>query len=651
MKLAKYNALNLLKAIDVLANDEEAEYVLRVLLSVMSSSSQSDYLASLSLPEQRAFQSSISSQLITLDENNELFTLEQFFLARVAASCNEEYLAKVVPDMGVLCDTFQLYSQKLLVAISEGDPEQKDRSLFVCLQLLQLATLAGMTEEGSRRRFSSLLQAILMTPPAVEIPDEMIEAAIKALLTLHGVEGKAKDITFGNRQDDSIVATVLQDIMNYLTGLSEQDPSMNPLCTLRILSILSIVLEEVSPTSDGMRDFLNGVAPTIHNVVNDSDDAILREAAVSCLGKLGLFTDKAVILNDHKPLLLMMASNEDESLTVRSQAMMALSDWALVFDEILRPLESGLCLVDILKNLLKSTHSSVAAIAAEASAKLLFSNRLCDSSLIAPLLVLFFDPNTKESTSTEIGSTTRMQQWLSLFFPAYCLKSGQARDALLGSIETALMLALTKPFEKKKTKKRCLFPMVKLVEYVCEVVTLAQEETLKTSADKGVAELEDDARTAFMIALQIAKFILSAEEKELSMNVTQLRSLCKLLGSLTVPSTPGISKLQQALEELGMVLTDGTSLRSLTPLIQELEELHPEEDENIGSHERRESNASTVTEATGLDSNASTITEISNKENPSLPSSQTAKPSSDYKASAPSSRLTRNALKSQNTGA
>jgi hypothetical protein len=437
---------------------------------------------------------------------------------------------------------------------------------------------------------------------------------------------------------------------------------------LRILSIYSITLEEITPRNGILTDFLQGVSSRVHQALEYSTDnnlPLLREAAVSCLGRLGFFTDKTVILSDHKPLLLTMACNEDEPLTVRSQAMMALTDWALVFDEILQPVEIGMSLVDLLKSLLQSNHCSVAAIAAEATTKLLFANRLCDSNLIAQLLVLFFDPHNKEAsdagTSIELGSMTRMQQYLSLFFPAYCLQSAQARDSVLGSIETALTISVTRV---RKTKKKLVFPVVKLVEYVCEVVTVAQEEALEEANGQVSPEMEDERhyRTAFMIAIQVAQFVLTAEEQNWSLTATQLRGLCKLLGSLNIQSTPGISKLQQIMEELGMVLTDFTALRSLTPLVQELADLRelpqPEtldtnNNENDGVDEEvilastgRESTGSesTLTEITGRPSNTSTITEVSlEKEN-----SKIQRASKGVDAPLSSSRVTRNTLKSRN---
>lgn len=611
MKLSKFNALNLLQSIDVVANEEEAEQVIRVVLQVAENAQE--FLSTLSPPEKRAFQVSISSHLVTLSEENACFTPEQFLLARVAASQNESYLSKIVPDMGVLCDNFQQFSVK------DGD-----QSLFICLQLLQMATVVGLGEEGSRRRFASLLQAVLTTSPEATIPDELIEACTIALMKLQ--QGQMDPFS---------------EIIGTLKAASVDDQSLSPICDLRILSILSIVLEEAKVTFS-MRDFLQTVSGTVQDAVS-SEDNILREAGVACLAKVGLFSDKDVVVRTYKPLLLNVAANEDEKLTIRSQAIMALADWALVFEEILQASETGVTLNQVLLSLLGSEHSSVAAIAAESTAKLLFAGRLYESALVSHLLVLFFDLNTQNASSSEsgsdIGSTTRMQQWLSLFFPAFCLQSKLARDCVLGAIESAL----------KSGASRKSFPVVKLVEYVCEVVAVAEEEVAKDqpSGDEGEAKEEDeDSYMALKIALQVAPFILHVlvEEEQVGkkcITLTLLRGLCKLLGSLEVDGpVSDLVQLRETMEELAMMLTDPTSLKALNDLTSDLTQVKEEEAEEGGEE----------SVVTGRESNASTITEDSavlNKENATNNAAEggvtkTGRPSSDSTIlSTTSSRVTR----------
>lgn len=563
MKLAKFNVLTLLQCIDVLAHEEEAEQVLRVVLHTVED--PHDTLATFSPPEKRAFQDCVSSHLVTLKEDSTGCTPEQFLLARVAASHHESYLSKIVPDMGVICDVFQLFSVK------EGD-----QALFICLQLLQMATAVGMEEEGSRRRFTSLLQALLITSPEVTLPDPLIEASVKALMTLQNGTMETFD-----------------EIIGHLTTMGAEDSDSAPLCLFRILSILSIVLEEAKVTL-AMRDFSRNVASIVEEAVSSPDD-LLREAGVACLGKVGLFSDKDLVIRTFKPILLAVASNDEEALAVRSQAILALTDWALVFEEIMQASESGVSLSQILGALLRLDQLSVAAIAAEATAKLLFSGRLCEPSLIAQLLVLFFHPKAQSANTGnggDVGSMARMQQWLSLFFPAYCLQSKLTRDAVLKAIEAVLMLGVT-------IKS---FPLVKVVEYVCEVIAVAEEEaTHDQDIDGDEANDKVDDQMALKIALQVAPFILHilVEEERFGKKIITLallRNLCKLLGSLEVDG-PAVDlfRLRDTLEELGMILTDPTSLRALNDLTQDLAQV-PDDGPEETYPKGRESNASTITE-------------------------------------------------------
>ena len=214
MKLAKFNALNLLKSIDVQTNEDEAEQMVRVILEAITNDSGStssnsksslSWLDDLSAPEIRAFKNSITNYLVSLDSladanpdksGSELISAEQVFLARVACtgggihngeSGAKDYghgdiamLQTVVPDISVLCSMFQDHSYKMIEAMEKNRNTENSASsddgeclveyhCFVCLQLLPLATAAGLAEEGSRRRLTSMLQAILSSPAT---PDE-----------------------------------------------------------------------------------------------------------------------------------------------------------------------------------------------------------------------------------------------------------------------------------------------------------------------------------------------------------------------------------------------------------------------------------------------------------------------------------------------
>ena len=82
--------------------------------------------------------------------------------------------------------------------------------------------------------------------------------------------------------------------------------------------------------------------------------------------------------------------------------------------------------------LLQDSHLSVVCAVAEVALRLLFSRKVVESEWIGKLVFLFFDPCLLEQNSetngecgdgiNDVGNPERLQQMLSLFFPAFCLK-------------------------------------------------------------------------------------------------------------------------------------------------------------------------------------------------------------------------------------
>jgi hypothetical protein len=189
----------------------------------------------------------------------------------------------------------------------------------------------------------------------------------------------------------------------------------------------SLLLENASSkisTNAAVQDFAKSITPAA-----SYSNPLVREAGISCFGKLGLFTNESTVLEEFKPSILLKAAfNEGEKLEIRGQALLAfLSDWSMLFSDILQPCNvegEDLSFLDLVK----------------VAAKLLFSGRVCESTLIAQLLLLFFDPTMTEadgddsSEVKEVGSPVRLHQFLSLFFPSYCINSEIGRDAVLGPI-------------------------------------------------------------------------------------------------------------------------------------------------------------------------------------------------------------------------
>lgn len=575
MKAAKFDPVKLLKLMGVIVNEEECEKGMKVVLDVARSGDWA-LIDELSEPEIRAFQSSITPKksIAEIIASGTSGNTEELFFARLACttaqessalSTDEKYdmLNKIPPDVPIWCECFANYSIRLAEAASKGESNEEDEYSFICLQLLQMVDVIGLKEEGSRRHFSSFMKDILSSE---NTPDDLIEGCIESLRGAHENEGD-----FFRAIDQ-----IIQDLSSEKTIPSECTSHE----TLRILSILTIVLENASSAISS--DSLFQEASKFITSSVTSSDGLVREVGVSCLGKLGLYADKTHLVADLKPILLQVTLDEKEKIEIRSQALLALSDWSMLFSEMLHPCQlkdETVSFLEIVESLVQHTNPSVAAIAAEVSIKLLFSGRVCESSLVGHLLFLFFEPNQQrddkgnEIENKEVGSMVRLQQLLSLFFAAYCLKSEHGRNAVLGSVEFALGLG----FNQKRSKRKAAFPFLKMIEFVCSIVENGAEAALSTqdgaqsSTEEKIysnVEVEKTASVALSVSIQVAKFLISAD----LLPVTQTRVLCKFLSNqdIVIEDKHTLSRLKDLMEEVSMVISDGPSLRSLSQLNDKL---------------------------------------------------------------------------------
>jgi condensin complex subunit 3 len=598
MRTSKFDPVALLKLMGVTVNEEECAKVIEVVLEA-ARSGDDEMLSELSDPEIRAFQASAVKSLIRLADSDQILEPEGSFFARMACSTamksplmtlaqKDDVLNKVVPDIPVLCEIFQRHAVRLIDAIKAEDSETEDNESFICLQLLNLAKTTGLQEEGSRRHFSSVMKRALLSG---ETPSDLVEGCVLALCAAH-------------EHEQDFLETI-HEVASELSGEEVDDSRL-----LRILSILTIVLENASSkisTNAAVQEFARSIIPAATH-----SNPLVREAGISCFGKLGLFTNESTVLEEFKPILLKAAFDEDEKLEIRGQALLALSDWSMLFSDILRPCNvegEDLSFLDLVKRLMIHPRQGIAAIAAEVAAKLLFSGRVCESTLIAQLMLLFFDPTMAEAAGDsddsevkEVGSPVRLQQLLSLFFPAYCINSEIGRDAVLGSISSMLNMVDQKPRSKKRNAG---VPVVKMIEYICSIVDAgrrisSQAERAELSTSDASSQNSQNAimpSTALVSSLQVAQFLI---EESSNLTNTTVRSLGKFIGArayIDVQSEPRthLLLLKERLEELGMLLTDATSLRSMALLNDALVGIESEDEEN-GRVQNDDSSEATETE-------------------------------------------------------
>eukprot|EP00536_Pseudo-nitzschia_multiseries_P012519 jgi/Psemu1/260684/estExt_Genewise1Plus.C_4820028 len=595
MKAAQFCPVELLRFMGVTTFEEECEKTLRVVVNTArtSGSARSNaILQELSEPEIRSFCSNLERSMIKLRDSSVTFDEYQLFYTRVACSSakesseltfaqKEDFMAKITPDIPTLCDLFQKHVYRFVESIHEDDEECMDQECFVCLQLLQLAKVSGLQEEGSRRHFANVMTGVLAN---AETPDDLIEECVESLRA-----------TYENEFD---FFNAISLILANLTSAGSSGDSGSTDHT-RVLFIFSVVLEN-APSTLSTHDLFDVMTKIILSAVTNPNRTV-REIGICCFGKLGLFSNPATILSEFKPILLEVAANEEEAVTCRGQALLGLCDWALLFSDILQPSNDSsspgesLSLLRIVQETIQHKNTTLATIAAEVATKLLFSAKTSDNSVLAFLLVSFLDPNNYSEHSErndedvdvkDVGSPLRLQQLLSMFFPAFCLKSSECRSNLLDSIEKALELALDGSTTKKSKKRKAAYPLVKIVDYVSSIAgnggimseSHSSNETPGTSATA-------DFDPVLSASLQVARFVTKNEQE---MNVTQLRSLCKFLGNQDIQienrETERLGKLKDCMYDLSF-LEDSASLKALRPLIDLLSTVKGYEDNNDDEEE------------------------------------------------------------------
>lgn len=633
MKSFKYDPIAMLDKMNAVLHEEECEAAVRCVLDAAEEENESNTLQGMSRPEMCAFRKGIDDALISLQGDNEqeldasAVFFSRVFLQRASESKKlttaqkEALTTKVLPDIPALCQIFERNAAKLIKTIYEepdggcsgivqSQTRQKDRLTAICLQILLLVETVEL-EEGSRRHLCGAMKGMLCS---INTPDDLVEGCVNTLLSVY------------EREAELLMA--IEEIVDHLSEDSngcqgEKDDNNDDGDDLvisrriRILSVLTIVLEKASARIASHPAIISGFAKHIvPAVTNENTNGLVREAAVTCLGRLGLFTDQETVLKEFQPILLRTATNEAEPMEVRAQAVLALADWSMLFPTALKPYPVSvvqreepkmISLVDLVTELMDHPVSSVCAIGAEVATRLLFSGLVCDSKWLAQLMSLFFaDIDSAEESSlaeSEMGSPVRLQQILSLFFPAYAVKSWAGRAALIQSVEPLLEIVLldTKKkktkgkgsSKKKKNERKKVPPIVKMIEYLCSIVDLGTEKAAEIKAkvkqqadmltgpqkeqdpaENKSADVDDDDKeiestAALQAAVHVARF-LSHHNQNLSDLV--LRQLCKLLGDTVVEPNCGnvrtdhVRVLQKYLEEVGMEITNGACLKSLSKL-------------------------------------------------------------------------------------
>ncbi len=491
-------------------------------------------------------------------------------------------LSKFVPDITTLTDVLEKSIYRLTTVRSylknmDGSNDEDDMSLleleskedkvcFVCLQMLQLATSMDLKEEGSRRHLSSIIHRILSS---LDTHDDLVKSCVHVLYV--SSESEASFI--------QSISEVLNSAIDMVEGSEAASNDEKQAQFIRALEILTFSLEKISRRMSKNPILQNFSSLILHSISDYSLGPVIRELGISCLGRFVILMDGETVVQMYKVLLMNIALMENEKDAIRAQSLLALCDLALLHDRIMAPTkldddsnDKETSLSDILLTLMTKSSNSLLVVSAEVAVKLMCCGRLHDANILAHLITVYFDQtlysgneNEESDDVNEVGSPTRLQQLMTMFFPAYSMSSYIGRHTLVAAIPSLLGLVHEKMNMKRKDKKKnTSWPIVKMIEYIIDLV------------ESGTSNNDSDDHPISMVevALSISSFLVR-EIDDLSTLYT--RNLCKVLSKVqleaTVDNQTALQALRSNLDELSICITDDSAINSLRYLTLVLEEM------------------------------------------------------------------------------
>ncbi len=586
MKLVKYDCLQLFKHLSVIDHDKECEIVATILFHACNSD---DALATLGDAEAREFRDAVQNSVVSLVDvaNEKSLSAESLFMSvsacKLASSQKdkEATLEKILPEISILCQTLEKLAGDLINAIEADNSESQDFLVFMCEQLMKLAVLSHL-EEGSRRIFVTALRRLLSS---LLTPDDLITEAVKTLHTVSLNDSEFLDHTMA--------------VIHQLDMLSQDQEDILVSYKLRTMSILCSFFETVNPSSS-LDSSLNEISEYILPALSQPN-RLLREAAINCLGRFGLFASKDQVEGNYLLLLTGVCRDVEEVEEVRAQALLSIADWSFVYGVCD---DTALVITDFLE---RPEHpKSLSYIAAEIATKLLLSGKVDNAAWLGNLLSTFFDPQTEKDFDefddvTQVGNPIRVHQILTIFFPAYACMHVNKYENLFDGVGLALQRVQDLRDQRKKASKRGTsrktsagtFPYTKLLDYVVNIMEDAwshansseQEGTDKEGNEEGSQQRDFVLRAA----LEVASYL---EKNLCDLGVTIIRTLCKWLSSqeldISSCATKSLSKLKTCVDGIEMALSDSTAEKYLAPLVTRLSQVPAEDSSRSESGEDSE---------------------------------------------------------------
>lgn len=229
----------------------------------------------------------------------------------------------------------------------------------------------------------------------------------------------------------------------------------------------------------------------------------------------------------------------------------------------------------------------------------MFSGKVHDANLAAELIVIYFDrdfvfteDDADRDDAKEVGSPVRLQQLLTLFFPAYCFRSRKGRDTLMASIKPVLSIVCKRKHQRVRGKRAYVWPIIRMIEYICNNVERAEDQAMeeKEAASKqpeeGETEKQDSGHEektrddvsatspVLLLSISISEFLT---ENASDLTLSFMRSLCKILHGVNLDleseNIDSLNQLVKNMDDLSMIITDASAIRSLEKLLDMLSKI------------------------------------------------------------------------------
>ena len=334
----------------------------------------------------------------------------------------------------LLPDTIQFCRLMSEAQSAEASEQGFDSHTEMKLQyILRLTSFIDRADEAGRRELCSMCFALLRDtslPLADESVTQVLDTWRKSeeeLVVMQSVVPLAGSLWEESSRRQIELDARLQQLPNEVSGGEEEEEAIH-LMRLRALYVASWALQRALVGSSTVRESVASLDELTKRVLQQPLADELRAAAMRCFGLVGLLccegrgvfgegASSDVEYHDRWYRILQTVQITDELPSIRAQALQTLSDMTMVIKQDTERADGGIG--SVLLRLIDDEEPLLKIAAIEASAKLLFTGALADPRLFAKLLQKFFVLASELEPDEYQRESSRLQQLLSIFFPAF----------------------------------------------------------------------------------------------------------------------------------------------------------------------------------------------------------------------------------------